>query len=445
MRKPLALLLLLALPAFAGPSTNNDDTCDIATLPAATLLLPYFEVDLHAADKDAQTTLFTVTNVTSRPQIANVTLWTDWAYPVLSFDVFLTGYDAQSINLRDVLVRGTIHAGSAKSARGGYSQQNDDNPNFLNTALEACSAPPPPLSPELLAELRQVLTLGTKTGCGANARVGGQHLMATGFITIDLVATCSSLLPNDARYFDQLLYDNVLTGDYQFVLPNPLIGNFAGGESLVHIRAVPEGGRAGAMVATSLPYTFYDRFLPRAKAFSDRRQPLPSAWAARYIQGSTGGFQTDLLLWREATAAASATCDTVQKGIETQLAEVVRFDERENPMTSVPFATGGNYLPAAARLSTLSDYLPALTTGDVHGWIYLNADNGGSESYHSSRDMSSGSSTKHGPRPGQSWILPMMTAEGRYSMAMPATMLANGCTPSAAKDATIKPASNATP
>ncbi|HEX6158711.1 MAG TPA: hypothetical protein VF111_01005, partial [Thermoanaerobaculia bacterium] len=353
------------------------------------------------------------------------------------------GYDAQSINLRDVLVRGTISAGSAKTSRGDYSNGNHDNPNFLNTAIEACSAPPPPLSSELRAELRQILTLGTKPSCGSNARVGGTHLMATGFITIDLVATCAPLLPSDAAYFDQLLYDNVLTGDYQLVLPNSLIGNFASGESLVHIRAVPEGGKAGAMIATSLPYTFYDRFVPGAKAFSDRRQPLPSAWAARYIQGSSGGFQTDLLLWRESTAPGDATCVHLQRGIETELAEVVRFDERENPMTFVP--AEGNHLPATARLSTLSDYLPALTTGDVHGWIYINADNGGSASYHSARDRTSGSSTKNGPRPGQSWVLPMMSAEGRYSMAMPATMLANGCTPSAAKNATIKPAGNATP
>lgn len=443
MKKVFAILLF-ALPVFAGTSTNNDDTCDIATLPAATLLLPYFEVDLNAPDKDAQTTLFTVTNVTARPQIANVTLWTDWAYPVLSFDLFLTGYDAQSINLRDVLVRGTISAGSAQTSRGSYSNSNNDNPNFLNTAIEACSAPPPALSKEMLAELRQILTLGTKTGCGANAKVGGTHMMATGFITIDLVATCSSLLPSDAKYFDQLLYDNVLTGDYQYVAPNALIGNFASGESLVHIRAVPEGGRAGSFVPTSLPYTFYDRFLPSQKVLSDRRQPLPSTWAARYIQGSTGGFQTDLLLWRESTAPASMNCTNVQKGIETNLADVVRFDERENPMTFAPMP-GGNYLPAAARLSTLSDYLPALTTGDVHGWIYLNADNGGSENYHAARDMSGDSSTKNGPRPGQSWVLPMMSAEGRYSMAMQATMLANGCTPAPAKNATIKPASNATP
>src|SRR4051812_3393889 len=100
-----AVLLFVAAPLFAGTftfggpgTTNNDDSCDIAALPAATLLLPYFEVDLD--DLDGETTLFTVTNVADRAQIVRVTLWTDYAYPVVSFDVYLTGYDVQAINLR---------------------------------------------------------------------------------------------------------------------------------------------------------------------------------------------------------------------------------------------------------------------------------------------------------------------------------------------------------
>ena len=47
-----------------GPATtNNDDSCDIGVAPAATLLLPYFEVDLD--DPAGETTLFTITNVSN--------------------------------------------------------------------------------------------------------------------------------------------------------------------------------------------------------------------------------------------------------------------------------------------------------------------------------------------------------------------------------------------
>src|SRR5207237_9429222 len=113
MRHALALSLLLFAAAARGdtsrtgsPSTtNNDDSCDIALQPAATLLLPYFEVDLKAP---ATTTLFTLQNVSPAPVIANVTLWTDWGYAALSFPVHLTGYDVQGITLFDVLRHGVL-------------------------------------------------------------------------------------------------------------------------------------------------------------------------------------------------------------------------------------------------------------------------------------------------------------------------------------------------
>src|SRR3954467_9210800 len=126
--------------AAAGPTTtNNDDSCDISTAPAATLLLPYFEVDINAQQTTAQTTLFTITNVTQIPQIAHVTVWTDLSFPVLDFNIFLTGYDVQGINLYDVIARGfVVNANSNLSTSidsdispiGDRSLDNDANPNF---------------------------------------------------------------------------------------------------------------------------------------------------------------------------------------------------------------------------------------------------------------------------------------------------------------------------
>ena len=91
----------------SGPlSTNNDDSCDIGVAPAATLLLPYFEVDVSTAR--ATTTLFTITNVSRYPQIAHCVVWTDYSIPILDFNIFLTGYDVQGINLYDVIVTGVV-------------------------------------------------------------------------------------------------------------------------------------------------------------------------------------------------------------------------------------------------------------------------------------------------------------------------------------------------
>jgi len=121
--KPNATFSFGAPGIAAGPTTtNNDDSCDIGTAPAATLLLPYFEVDVNPTVQ-GQTTLFTITNVSRFPQIAHVTVWTDWSFPVLDFNIFLTGYDVQPINLYDVIVRGIVAPPSGTTpAQTGWSR-----------------------------------------------------------------------------------------------------------------------------------------------------------------------------------------------------------------------------------------------------------------------------------------------------------------------------------
>lgn len=291
IKRFLVLLLLSSslsaanLPGGNPATTNNDDTCDIGVFPAATLLLPYFEVDINAPATVARTTLFTVVNTTRVPQIASVTIWSDWAYPVLNFHVFLTGYDVQALNMYDVLGRGLIAPPSGTTSAttpGSRSLPNSANPNFFPSAQSSCANNGGVIPANLLADIRTALTAGTTTSC-AGQKIGGTHPNATGYVTIDVVATCSPTLPTDPEYYGAILFDNVLTGDYQDIFPNPTTGNYAGGNPLVHIRAMPEGGAAGQNVATGLPYTFYDRYTPAALRRIDRRQPLPSSFAARYI------------------------------------------------------------------------------------------------------------------------------------------------------------------
>ncbi|HEV7516602.1 MAG TPA: hypothetical protein VGR07_09915, partial [Thermoanaerobaculia bacterium] len=87
-------LLVLAVPVQAV-------ICTIDDVPGATLLLPYFEVDL--ANPNGVTTLFSINNASAVAVLAHVVVWSDLSVPVLDFNVYLTGYDVQSINLRDVL------------------------------------------------------------------------------------------------------------------------------------------------------------------------------------------------------------------------------------------------------------------------------------------------------------------------------------------------------
>ena len=70
----LVALTGLSDPVRAGqPGVCTENAIDV--VPAATLLLPYFEVDL--ANPDGVTTLFSVNNASAAPQLAHVTFWTD--------------------------------------------------------------------------------------------------------------------------------------------------------------------------------------------------------------------------------------------------------------------------------------------------------------------------------------------------------------------------------
>ena len=442
------------LPGSHPSSTNNDDTCDIAVMPAATLLLPYFEVEVSKPTTRAESTVFTVVNTVREPQIAHVTLWTDWGFPVLTYNLFLTGYDVESVNLYDVIVKGFVAQQAPGSQRTGTrSLPNASNPNFLPSALEVCSRNPTSIPAELLADVRNALTSGVTTSC-PDRRVGGQHANASGYVTIDLAATCTFRSPADPAYYDELLYDNVLTGDYQHITPNPETGNYAGGEALVHIRAMPEGGAAGSVVETTLPYTFYDLHTPAGARRKDRRQPLPSAFAAHFVEGGPTAFRTNVQIWREPAAGRANACAAPDNAAMT-FPEIVRFDERENPLATraITLPPGPSTLPAASRLSTGDGMVfPPSMPGEVAGWLYLNLNNGGSASYSAAagRDLVSGSSTSTGPRQSQNWVTIAMFAESRYSVLFDATMLGNGCSiapagPRNPSTTPIGPAVNDTP
>ncbi len=470
MKKLIVVMavLLVAGSAFAGShltvapnatfnngllptSTNNDDTCDIASnAPAATLLLPYFEVDFKSPQTTARTTLFTIVNTTDLPQIAHVVVWTDWSFPALDFNIFLTGYDVQGINMYDIFARATIAPGATPGTGGTSSNttvptnptpgsqpaDNDANPNI--TSLAGCGNLPGVFSSVLLTDLQLIFTTGKGTGAAVpcTAAVGGVHANAIGYVTIDVAPNCHTSLPNEAGYFSLILFDNVLIGDYQDINPNPATGNYAGGNPLVPIRAVPEGGPAGSVPGTNLPYTFYDRYtsgiVPRT---IDRRQPLPTNWAARFISGGTGAFNTNFKIWREGITIGACSGAGIAAISNSNLAirEVVRFDEHEN--ATVTTVTGSVTLapPGAPGLPETGVYSaartdifpPFSTSGDVGGWMYFNLNNGGTANYSAARPGFNINNTI--VRPSQNWVIVSMFAEGRFSVDFDAAWLGNGC------------------
>src|SRR5688500_9772641 len=98
MKKIALCLALVGVLALSGQAIA--EICTIDDVPAATLLLPYFAVILGAAD--GSTTLPSVNNASAAAATAHITVWTDQSIPTLDFDVYLTGYDVQTINARDI-------------------------------------------------------------------------------------------------------------------------------------------------------------------------------------------------------------------------------------------------------------------------------------------------------------------------------------------------------
>ncbi len=334
MKKLLILVaaLMLAVPAFSQASTFpgsvgadttlNNDSCDIGVTPAATLLLPYFEVDFNSNSTEAINTVFTITNTSNLPQVAHVTVWTDWSFPVLDFNIFLTGYDVQGISLWDVLSRGVVPITgvdedySPMTEAPGYGYIVEDNLtgnaalyNLLDNCNPAVSGPIPS---SLLTQVQRGLTgqsysFGGVGGCV----VGGSHANAVGYITVDVARTCTVALPTQESYYTtDIGFDNVLIGDYQRINPEVVDGNFAAGNPMVHIRATPEGTLRTDVVPNvdvTFPYTFYRRYTPVGNEKIDRRMPLPGLWAARYIEEDEGlgqDFATEYLIWREGVTEA---------------------------------------------------------------------------------------------------------------------------------------------
>jgi hypothetical protein len=103
-------MALVGVMALGLTSTAYANFCSYDAVPAATLLFPFVSYDYDAglAGNAGATTLFAITNVSNRAQIVHITLWTDYSIAILDFNIVLTGYDVQTINIRDILRDGML-------------------------------------------------------------------------------------------------------------------------------------------------------------------------------------------------------------------------------------------------------------------------------------------------------------------------------------------------
>ena len=199
MRILLAALSALVLAAWSPPARAEIGTADV--VPGSTLLLPYFEVDL--ANPNGVDTLFTVNNASATAIVANVTVWTDWAIPSLGFQIYLTGYDMQSIDLR-TLFNGTLprtaDAGSDPTDTISHKGQSSQDINFPGS-VGPCAVPYGGTDPTLALKIQNLQRVHQGLSSPIDGKCWGQPYgdsIARGYITVDAVNSCALLGPADA-------------------------------------------------------------------------------------------------------------------------------------------------------------------------------------------------------------------------------------------------------
>jgi hypothetical protein len=105
--KRFLIFAVVGVFALGLASTTYASLCAFDAVPAATLLFPFVTYD-YDGGTTGQTTLVAITNVSSEAQIVHITLWTDFSVAVLDFNLTLTGYDVQTMNMRDILSGGFL-------------------------------------------------------------------------------------------------------------------------------------------------------------------------------------------------------------------------------------------------------------------------------------------------------------------------------------------------
>ena len=376
------LSFVIVDPALTQPKLR----CGLVNQPAATVLLPYFEVDM--VDTEGKNTLFSVSNSGLDVALAHAVVWTNWGHPLLSFDFFLDPRSLLSFNLRSIL------AGQFPESRP---------PSTLPAArYQSCATPVtlPIIDPERIHEILSGNADPFDGLCYSESVSGGS--IATGYITIDAVHDCSAnnlVTPLDPEYFGDCATglatnDNVLSGDFFLIEPN---SDFAQGERLVALIADQERfGDPDVCVdppcsASRITDSFYDA--------ESNRMPLPRTYEARFLNGGAFSGGTEVILWAHGTRSRS-TCsselkDTLQ--VHTEVRTEAGIETGSVVMTDVArvfrMGVGTDSFPVASNFGSMR--LKAWDPNDGHDQ--------------------------------QLWMMPVLSAEARYSVGTSAVPVEDFC------------------
>jgi hypothetical protein len=383
----VAALLAIASPAFAI-------TCTVDQRPAATLLVPYFQVSVDSngnvinGGSAALDTIVTIANASSAPMIAHVSVFNQYSELALDFNIALTGFDVQAMRISDV-ISGTLpvtvnSAGHDPCQRGDAIVYDGFDPDgFLRVVPATDNLAATPLDNHQATTQYPVPAFGSGLGvidllsqdCNG---VRGPN--AVGYITIDHANYCNLSNPVFEAYYlqDAIGMENNLWGEIIFTsgvgLPTYAL-------STINLEADDEFGNVALANIDGAPVrTFYARYwnghntgdagpgltnggdnnpgplrnlCPNCSGsngipcpsthsldcnaswdvgYGDQREPLGLKWAARWFDAGTA-VTTNFRVWRGSVLAQGQN-DFCVLGLNEPTSTETFWDEDELTVTS---------------------------------------------------------------------------------------------------------------
>jgi hypothetical protein len=472
MKRFVTLALVSAL-VLGASSIVYANVCAFDAVPAATILFPFVTLDYNAPMTGVSTS-FSITNVSAEAQVVHVTVWTDFSAAILDFNIILTGYDVISMNIRDIFINGqlpvTVHQPHSATpwtegveANGPVSVANTLNGSWLNpgmdepqptsdlgTRCDSSNSSYPGLYTSLIPGSFLNLFQGflqisqtadklhsddcTKSYSGAYPLIPAPFWVdrdttypTNMYITADVVENCNKLFPDAFGYFTaETRLDNVLIGD---VLWTSIDDRYSEASNAVHLEASMYLDQvATTEPGSGFPISFYHRYAVLNEGVSDYREPLPTAWAFRYLGAGLANIGTDVRVWKGSTIwnwtydlerdPASVSPDTlIASNCHAYTYYAWDEDEMVTTVSSFPWSSPGgeSVIPNLIPLETQQVPVEQFDTPGAFGWMlfvwpasnYVGAGLGNQDDFY------------------QTWMGVRYNAFGDWSAAMDGAVMAN--------------------